>query len=491
MNNEVLIGIDLGTTGCRSMVFDGGLNILGEAYIEYPLIKITDEIIEQDAEGWWAHVRTTMRDALRAAGGHLRVKAIGVSSQGITIVPVDRDIRPLMNALSWLDTRAHKQLLEIGKRFSDAEIYRITGKRANEGYTLPKLLWLKENEPGIFKDSYKILMPHDFILARLCGEPVTDHTLAAGTLMYDCTRQQWAKGILETFGIAVEKLPEICWSGTAVGRIKKEVAEELGIDADAAVVCGGQDQKCAALGAGIGPGIITVSLGTAAAITQKLERPEADPEMRIPFFSDLLRGKWVREGVIGTAGAALKWLKGAFFENESYEAMDRNAMDVPASGKLFFYPHLNGVGSPEWYTGATGCFYGITLNTQKYDFVRALFEGVAFQIRRNVEFMSEGAGVDEIRLFGGGAKSDIWCRVIADVTGKKVNTLSTVETACAGAAMLAGMGAGIYKTEEALANALPIDKSYLPDPAAFLRYTRMYGEYTSLERKVWGDTGAG
>jgi len=190
---NALIGVDLGTTGCRSVVFNEALDILGEEYIEYPLIKLSHSEIEQDASLWWELTKQAIKESICKAGVTVgNVKSISVSSQGIAFVPVDRSCMPLRNAISWLDSRAKKQLDNMLVDYTSQQIYRMTGKRASEVYVLPKLLWIKEHEYEIYSKTYKFLMAHDFITAKLCGEFVTDHTMASGTLVYDITEQKWS-----------------------------------------------------------------------------------------------------------------------------------------------------------------------------------------------------------------------------------------------------------------------------------------------------------
>ena len=483
-----LIGIDLGTTGCRSVVFDEGLNILGEEYIEYPLINISETEIEQDANLWWALTRQVVKNSVYNSNiDPSAIKGISMSSQGISFVPVDINCEPLRNALSWLDTRAKSQVKQIGQCFCAEDIFRKTGKRISEAYLLPKLLWLKQNEPEIYSKTYKFLMALDFVTAKLCGRYITDHTMASGTIMYDITRQDWSEDILQQFGLERSKLPEIKWSGTAVGTLSKSVAQELGLGNDVTVSVGGQDQKCAALGAGIQPDAATVSLGTATAITRKWGHPVIDPEMKIPCFSDLLRNSWVTEGVIGTSCVSFKWLKNTLFPDKSYRELDLMAENRSERvSDVLFYPFLAGTGTPNWYQDSKGVFYGITLSTTSEEIVKSVLEGIAYQIKSNIMLMeSPLEPVNEIRLFGGGAKSEVWCRIIADITGKRVAIPFTPETACAGAAILAGLGAGVYGSTEEASRQITITREFYPDARMNRYYEEKFNEYIRMQHRIF------
>jgi xylulokinase len=294
-----LLAIDLGTTGCRSIVFDSSLNMLGSYYKEYGLNVLDSKRIEQDAGLWWALAKESIKGAAESSSIDPRaISGISISSQGISFVPVDRDISPLYPSINWLDTRADKQADSIARSLGTDGMFMLTGKRVSPAYTLPKLLWLKENEPGVFSRTYKFLMPHDFILAKLTGKCYTDHTMASGTLMYDIKKQRWSKTILERFGIGMELLPDIAWSGSAAGNILPDVAEELGLDSRCVAAVGGQDQKCAALGVGIRPDTVTISLGTSAAVTKIWESPPDGASQDIGWSSFMLEGAWETEGVV-------------------------------------------------------------------------------------------------------------------------------------------------------------------------------------------------
>lgn len=483
-----LIGVDLGTTTCKSIVFDDKLNILGEAYVEYPLINISAEEIEQDAVKWWELVRETIKNAMKQANiAGESVKGVSVSAQGISFVPVDKRLKPLRNALSWLDTRAKAQNDRFMRKFGEMRIFSMTGKRANEAYVLPKLLWIRDEEPDIYEKTYKFLMAQDFITAMMCGECVTDHTMASGTLAYDNTDRRWSMPILKGMGVDADKLPAIRYSGSAVGVMDARVSRELGLGRDVTVSTGGQDQKCAALGAGVDQDTATVSLGTAVAITQKCCKPVIDAQMRVPCFTDVTRDNWVIEGSIGAGCASLKWLKETLFPDRSYKELDIMA-DKCGNGKdsIFFYPYLAGAGAPYWYKTAKGAFYGITLATDASSIVRSVLEGIAYHIGYNLDVMHElYRSVEKLKIFGGGAKSDVWCQLISDVTNKEVSTLSSHETACTGAAILAGTGCGVYGDVDMALKYCRINKSFRPREQFVNLHGERRKEYIKIQQKLF------
>jgi xylulokinase len=488
-----LIGVDLGTTVCKCLVFDTELRLLGSAARELAIITRSGTEIEQDAEQWWRATVQVVREALATPGvDGAAVRGLSISTQGISFVPVDRNHRPLRNAFSWLDTRAKAQRRQVLAKLSEWEVFSITGKRCQETYVLPKLLWFREHEPELFAACGRILMSLDFLLARLTGVPVTDHTMASGTMMYDVGAGLWSERILQDFDLPKDKLPELRWGGTPVERLRAEAAAELGLGRQTVVAMGGQDQKVAALGAGIDLSATTVSLGTAMAITQKSDRPTIDPDMRIPCFADLFPGRWVVEGS-GICCSILDWLRQSFFPQRSLAELDLLAEAEEDRGEpLFLFPFFSGAASPHYHPDARGFLYGLNLATSPGQLVRSVLEGIAFQIRENLEVMEEiSRPARELRVFGGGARSEPWCRIIAEVTGIPVAALEVSEAAATGAAILAGVGAGVYQNAEQAFGLLRVRRVFEPRPEAIRRYQDLYRRYREIERRILPGPGRG
>lgn len=485
-----LIGIDLGTTGCKAVVYDEHGAALGEGYLEYGLITLSDVMIEQDPHAWWDLTRRAVELALSASGIDRRgVRGIAVSSQGISFVLLDEAGRPLGNAINWLDGRATAECEQITRRFSAEHLFRLTGKRVAPFYVLPKLLWVRENQPERWRRARRVLMGHDYLVYRLCGEQVIDHSMAGGALLYDLAALDWSQALLDAFDIPRDLLPPLRWAGTRAGTLLPSVAEELGLAADVVVAVGGQDQKCAALGAGIADGAATVSLGTASAIEQVLDQPATDPDMRIPTFPFVRPGRWVLEGVVGTAAGSLRWYRDTMAPGVPYGVLDDEAAAVaPGSGGVLFYPHLGGAGSPHWLSAARGAFHGLSLATTRGHLTRAVLEGVAYQVRANLAVTEHiGGPVDRVVLFGGGARSNVWREIIGDVLGRPVAWTQTVETAGLGAAMLAGLGSGVFASlDEARQRMLVPLPPRDPHPARAAQYAEQYDAYRHVETRLLG-----
>lgn len=477
---RTFLAVDLGTSNCRSAIFDENMHMLSIASREYPLINLSPIEIEQDANCWWNAVKETIKEAVAKAGKPGKdVCSISISSQGITFVPVDKNGNALINSLSWLDMRAQAEEHEIENQYGLRKIYNITGKRANVCYSLPKMIWLMKNKPDIYKKAYKILLPLDYIQFKFCKKAITDHTMAGGTMFYNIHTQKWAYDILSDQKIDVDKLPQIGWSGTVAGTILPEVAKELGLNPDVIIAIGSQDQKCAALGAGISIKSATASLGTASCVTQLSNKPVSDPDMRIPCFSYLWPSTWSFEGIINTAASSYQWFKKTFASNLTYLELDGLAAQSAKKGqRAYFYPYLAGMTSPFWGNG-TGNFTGLSLSTDLGQLALAIMDGVSCNIKANLDIMkSIYKPVNELRLFGGGAVSPLWCQITADIINLPVVTQQSPETALLGAAMLAKHS---YDGKKPV---IPENvKIFYPIPRNVFVYQKYYSDYIKILNK--------
>ncbi len=471
----IFLAVDLGTTGCRSILFNESLELIGSSYQEYGLITPQPNYVEQDAELWWQLTLKTAKEAITKSKTDAKdIRSISISSQGITIVPVDKNYKPLCNAISWLDSRCDAELEQIRKFYSDSEITENTGKPLHTYYTLPKIMWLQNHKPELVQNAYKLLMPLEFLTARFTGRAVTDHSMACGTMFYDVNNQCWWQEVLERFNIDPQKLPELAWGGEAVGTVLPEVAAELGLSNDCIVALGAQDQKCAALAAGLDRDTVTVSLGTAGAISKLNYKTD----VKRGKCSYIMPGAWVTEGVINTAGTCLRYIRDLFYKDEPYSLIDQEAEQaLKNNSTVMFYPYMSGPSDPDHYPDSTGCFYGINLASKRGDYALAVMEGIAYQIRIILEAMGNYQSVDEMVVFGGASKSDLWSQIIADITGITVCVPSTSEAAGAGAAILAAKGAGIELSP------LKITKKYTPKTDCNAKYAL----YRAVEKKLFAE----
>ncbi|MCL5987146.1 MAG: FGGY family carbohydrate kinase [Actinobacteria bacterium] len=497
--NEYLIAVDIGTTGCKAISMGTDGRIVAEQYYEYPLINLEPTQVEQNANLWFGLCIKAAKEVIkRSPDGN--ISAISACSQGISIVPVDKGFNPLDNAISWLDSRATEETDFILTKYKEADLYEITGKKINPLYSLPKVIWLKRHKPEIYEKSFKLLMPLDFFLGKLSNKFVTNHTMAAGSMYYNVNTLDWDKNILNTFEIQSTKLPSILWSGEIIGEISSQIADNLGIDKKVKVIMGAQDQKCADFGSGMGSKVTSISLGTAVAISDVAKSPIKDKKMRIPLFPFILKDQWVYEAVISTGAGSLRWFRdtlgGAEFEESKktgqsvYEIFNQQVtkVDIGSNG-VMFYPHLAGASSPYWKLEATGTFTGMTLSTSRYDLIRSIYEGIAFQIKANCDILEELSGKKETTIvYGGLAKSDVFCKLLSEVLNRSVISLGQIDAALVGTAMIAGVGCGTYSDfEEAKRRVRLHKKRFNPDKENIKKYSDIYKGYCEVQDRLLSD----
>jgi len=466
------IGLDLGTTCVKALLFNEAGCVLSAASEDDELFTPHQGWAEQNAESWVDLSAKVIREAVSEAAVDPRsVEAISISSQGITVVPVGRDFRPLRKALNWLDQRAAEELEIVRSTISAEEVYAATGKSLSSAYTLPKILWLKRNEPELYSETYKLLLPHDYLCAHLCGIPVTDHTMAAGTMLYDVPNQRWSDNMLKLFEIDPGLLPELRWAGTPVGPLTKEASLMTGLPETTLLVTGGQDQKVSAYGASLRMGAATISFGTCAAMEFMFDHAPLHPTRDLSASSYIDSETWVLEACINTAGAAIKWARDTLFHDMSFDDMNALAETCETSGGVFFYPFLQGSGTP-YNVPARGVFTGLTLGATRAQLIRAIYEGIAMEVYANLSSArAAGVSVREMCVFGGGSKSAVISQILADVTGCAIQTFSTPEMGAFGAARLAANAVGINDFS------LPVSGIWEPDTARTEHYGKLYSSY--------------
>jgi len=492
---RLLVGIDLGTQSCRSIVFNEVGQMMAYAYKDYPLIHSKPTWIEQNPEDWWRAVSFTMREALRKEKIHPReIAGISIATQANTPTPVDDFGRPRRFAISWLDTRCKPQCSQMAEILSENRIYQITGQQLMSNFAAPKLMWIRKNEPEIFRNTKKFLLPEDFILYKLTGKFVTDLSLASFSLLFDIHKLKWSEEMLDMVGISSDLLPELHPSGTVIGEVGEGASKETGLKKGTPVVAGGHDQCCAAIGAGVvHPGYALCSTGTACAIMSIQNRPILDPGRRLICYVHAVPNRWILLGALSTAGIVLRWFRDEFCSVEvdmanklgmdPYDILMRKAEAVePGAEGVIVLPYFSGAFTPRMNDKARGVIFGLTLHHGKQHLVRALIEAVAFEIRCNLEVMEElGSSIKEIRLVGGAAKSPLWRQVKADVTGKPVLSPNIKEAGSLGAAILAGVGTGIYRDiDEGVRQAMTISERHEPREELYERYTCLYGIYNKV-----------
>ncbi len=507
---DLLLGLDVGTTSVKAGLFDASGTCLAAAGEEYRLQHPAPDRAEIDADVYWTASRAAVRRAVAAAGaGPDDVAALAVSSQGETIVPVDGAGRPLAPAIVWLDNRALAEAREIAAAFGQARVYDVTGVPAVvPTWPACKILWWRRHEPAVFAAARRFLLVEDVLLHRLTGRFVTEGGVHCTSLLYDIRDGRWWDEMLATVGIDDSRLPELTRPGEVVGTLAPAAAEALGLSARARVVAGGMDQGAGAVGVGnVRAGMVSESTGGALTVQASVARHGGDTSRQTPVYVHSAPGMYLYCPVCPTGGMALTWFRDRFGAAEvaraeleggsAFDLLTALAAEVPPGSEgLLMLPHLMGAFSPEYEPEARGAFYGFTLRHERGHFVRAILEAVAYMLRRNLELLeTAGAVADEIRSHGGGARSELWNQVKADVCGRPVVTMDGGEAAIRGDAMLAGVAAGLFPDLDAAGRAMVADRRrYVPEPATMAIYERGYARYIELFealRPLFADAGAG
>ncbi len=443
------MGVDIGQTGCRAIIFDGEGQHLGQSYREYPTVVPQEGWAELDS----TEVRDRCFEVIREAQSQCPddpVQGLGISCMGEAFTPVGADGKCLSNAMITFDTRAASLMERFSSDFGIEKLYRITGHTAHPMFSLFKLLWLKENRREIFDRAVKFLCFEDFLQYHLGVEPHIARSLAGRTMMFDIRSHSWDSEILSAVGLDASKLARPAASGTLIGTVSPSVAKTLGMSGDVKVVSGGHDQPMGALGAGVvKPGKAMYATGTSECITPAFTDPILDEDLftnNICTYDYILEGMYTTVAFSLTGGNILKWYRDQWGQEETrraeksgrdaYELLLEKIGRVPSP--LLVLPYFTPTGTPYFDHDVYGAILGLKLTTTREDVLRGLLEGVAFEMKLNMEILARsGIHIDELRAIGGGAKSPIWTQLKADILNKPITTVRVTEAACFAAAMLA------------------------------------------------------
>jgi len=484
MKMQYLMAIDAGTTSVKTSLFDLTGHAVACRVCEYQLDKPSPDFVEVDPEVYWSAASDAIAAVLRdAAVSCYDVAAVGVTSQGETLIVLDKDGRPLRKAIVWLDNRAVAEAAEIASRFRREEVYRVTGQQEIvPTWTAAKILWLRHNEPEKFARAAKFLLVEDYLVYRLTGNFVTDHALCPSTLYYDLVNGGWWSEMLEFLEITPSQLPELKYSGEIAGT----VVAGAGLSRHTVVTVAPIDQVAAAAGAGnIASGMVTETTGSAMAVCATLGTPAYDEKMQIGLYRHALPGAYVMMPWNPTAGMVLRWFRDELGAGEDYAGLSHLAEQVsPGSDGLILLPHLGGAFCPDAEPNARGVFYGISLAHRRGHFVRAIFESVAFLLRHNLDTLARaGLSCQSVCCLGGAARNPLWLQIKADVMNKPVTVPAGEEATCLGTAMLAGVGAGLFASlPEAVAQMVRIEKCFEPIHDNVAKYESVYHNYRQINQ---------
>ena len=491
MSSNILT-LDVGTTSVKVSLHSKELRLLHCIHVEYSL----------DSEGIFVQAPVdrylnAVREGIAQLDGLESVAAIGITTQGETIIPVDRNGSPLCPAIVWLDRRADIQAKRLKALLNEKAFYEATGlPEIGEALPLAKLLWLREEMPELYQRTHKFLLLEDYILWWLTGSFVTEKSLQTSTGWFDIRNDTYWQASLLAARIEQSKLPELLECGQAVGTLRSDRAQELNLPEAAIVVTGAMDQTAAALAAGcIEAGTVTETTGTALVMAACTDKPVFLEKHRITVYRHALPGKYIYLPIGNTAGMALKWFRNEFCrdlpEDNAYSRMDALADSIPCGcNGLLFLPYLSGSVNPDFLPEATGVFYGARLSSTRAHFIRAILESTAYQVADFLSLLdSMDCKSDTVISLGGGARSPVWLQMKADICERTFKVPDCTEASSTGAALLAAWGAGLLSSDTF--HALSFDKQYLPQPEHLGPYRRQrkcfHKVYSTMKPLYEGD----
>lgn len=485
---KYVIGVDLGTSSVKVLLVNKEGKVVTSISKDYPLINEQPGYSEQDPEEWVQKTLQALTELVQPAKVHPEdIEGLSFSGQMHGLVLLDDQDRVIRKAILWNDTRTTAQCQEIEQQLG-RNLLEITKNPALEGFTLPKLLWVKENEPQNFAKAKTFLLPKDYLRFRLTGKLNAEYSDAAGTLLLDVANKAWSSKICAVFGIPESMCPPLVETGDEVGKILPEVAEATGLSLETKVFAGGADNACGAIGAGIlSEGEAMCSIGTSGVFLSYENDRNRNFDGKVHLFNHGQKDAYYSMGVTLAAGYSLSWFQKTFAKNESFPSLMEEAASSPAGANgLLFTPYIVGERTPHADAKIRGTFTGIDSSHKRGDFVRAVLEGIAFSLNESVEiFRNYGKKIDTVISIGGGAKSELWLQIQADIFNAKVVKLKSEQGPGMGAAMLAAVGLGWFNSLQDCANAfLSRDKVYRPNPQTVEFYQKLYKIY----KKVYPQT---
>ncbi|RCX14826.1 xylulokinase [Anaerobacterium chartisolvens] len=494
---KLLLGIDIGTSACKVAVFDLQGKVLSQAAKEYKVYYPAPGFVEQNPDEWWEAVCAAIKETLAYPGiDAARIAGIGIDGQSWSAIPINKKGEVLSNTPIWMDTRAADICRETVDRIGFDRIFELSGNSFEPTYSTPKILWFKKNMPDVYSSTYKFLQSNSFIAFKLTGQISQDLSQGYGIHSFDMKKGKWDEGFCEELGFDGEKLPEIYQCHDVIGEVTAESAAQTGLAKGTPVVAGGLDACCGTLGAGVVKvGQTQEQGGQAGGMSICLDSSVAHPKLILSFH--VVPDLWLLQGGTVGGGGAIKWFKqefGAFEEMEArargsspFKIMDEEAEKIPAGSEgLLFLPYMAGERSPLWDRKAKGVFFGLDYSKTRAHMIRAVMEGCAFALQHNMKTAEEiGVGADELIAMGGAANSRLWTQIKADITGKTIKVPTSDTATTLGAAILAGVGTGLYKSfEQAVEDTIVITRTHQPDMKAHSVYEKSYGIYLELYEKL-------
>lgn len=481
-----VLGLDVSTTATKALLLDPSGAVVASAATGYPFETPRPLWSEQDPALWWdAAVRST-RAVLEGSGlDPAEVVAVGLTGQMHGLVLLDGAGAVIRPAILWNDGRTSAECDRIRERLGKERLIAITGNDALTGFTAPKLLWVRAHEPDLYARIRHVLLPKDYVRLCLTGDYASDKADAAGTLLFDLQKRNWSEEVCAALDIPLDWLSPTHEGSEVTGAVSEEAARATGLRAGTPVVAGGGDQAAGAVGVGaVREGVVSLALGTSGVVFATTDSPAYEPEGRLHAFCHAVPGRWHLMGVMLSAAGSLRWYRDTLAPDLSFGDLLAPAADVaPGSDGLLFLPYLTGERAPHPDPLARGAFVGLTVRHTRPHLTRAVLEGVAFGLREGFDLLRAAglAPVEEVRVSGGGAQSPLWRQILADVLGTPLVTVTSTEGAAYGAALLAGVGAGLWAdVETACAASVRVTGRTEPDPEAAAAYDAAFARYRAL-----------
>jgi len=481
---DYLIGLDIGTSGVKGVLITINGDIKASSNSNYEVFNPEPGWAEQDPEDWWHAVLDVLRELNSKSDG--TVIGISFSGQMHSAVFLDKNYNVIRPAILWSDTRTNKQCKEIESALKGREnLIVLTGNRALEGFTAPKILWLKENEQNNYEKLKHLLLPKDYIRYRLTGVAAMDYSDGAGTLLMDVKNKKWSRILLNKLDIDKDILPPLVSSTDQVGKVSKEVSQITGLDPGIPVIAGGADNACGAIGSGIiEPERAMVSIGSSGVVLAPSEKYQINSGGKLHLFNHADSKKYYYMGVMLSAGQSLSWVKNKILPNDwSYDIFNKKANNIdPGSEGLIFLPYLYGERTPHADANARGVFFGLSARHQRSHLARSVMEGITFGLKDSLELIkNKEVNLSRIRAIGGGVKSQLWQQILADIFELPIDLLEVEEGPAYGAAIIAGVGVGAYENfKEADNKLINIKKTIEPKESNFEAYQKNYKTYKDL-----------
>jgi xylulokinase len=496
---KLLLGIDIGTSACKVAAFTVDGRVVAQSTQAYPVYYPAADYVEQDPREWWKGVCDGIRETLALGSiDPAQIAGIGIDGQSWSAIPVDKAGNVLHNTPIWMDTRSFEICDRVTQRVGFDRILDISGNAFQPTYSTPKMLWFKENKPEVYKNTYKFLQSNSYIVFKLTGEMTQELSQGYGIHAFNMKTGKWEDTFCDELGIDREKLPEIFPCHQVVGEVTREAAQLTGLIPGIPVVAGGLDACCGTLGAGvIEVGQTQEQGGQAGGMSICLDRAVAHPKLILGFH--VLPDLWLLQGGTVGGGGSIKWFKqelGGFEAQQesvlgvnAFKIMDDEAAAIrPGAEGLIFLPYMAGERSPLWDKNAKGVFFGLGYNKTRAHMIRSVLEGCAYALYHNLKTAEEvGVCVNELVAMGGAANSKVWTQIKADVTGKVIKVPTSDTATTLGAAILAGVGTGVYKSfKEAVSSTIEITRVYQPDMKIHQDYKKYYELYLEIYENLKG-----